>query len=421
MGKARITYRFGYSPHSARSETQQKTQQSNREQHSDGSGFGENRQRPVFDHALPAEPEYSEPSRDYISWEDAFDKEASRIEREIRRSGSPHYTSPESIETRESPETEAAFAHIPFYDESLHTAYRRKSGGVRWLSALSAFAGAILTGIVLGMLVLSLFRGDFSPIRELAGMGAAGAGEAAEGAVTGLDGAGPESGALTGSAEGLPGPGGDGQRGAVSLELPEATYYFVQNGVFSGREGADAALDMLREKGLSGAVETGAAFSVYAGAAVTRDDALLISHHLQNEDLEVYVKPYVLPAVDAISGSGTAADGLGEYVRISRELAGTILSISAMRLNEARPGPLGEAERESLARLHQQWTEQANRAVPDTDADKPLLDKMNTALNSAVMTLEQYDKNPSHAYLWQAQAAAAEHLISQKALLEAAM
>jgi stage II sporulation protein B len=199
--------------------------------------------------------------------------------------------------------------------------------------------------------------------------------------------------------------------------VPERTYYFVQNGVFSSREGAAAALGLLKEKGLSGAVEAGDAYSVYAGAAANRDDALLIGHHLQNEGFEVYVKPYVLPAFDA-AVSGGAAEELAEYLRRSRELAGAVLEICAVRLNEARPEPLAEAEAERLKRLHQQWTEQANRLAASASSD-PVQEKLNTALNSAMLTLERYDKDPVHAYLWQAQAAAADHIIAQRAFLAA--
>lgn len=408
MRRAKITYRFDH-----RGQPVPPGMQPSGERHGDRTR--EEAGEPVSGKVLPFYQEDMEYRRDYSAWKDDFDEESQRIERAIRESGNGY---------RPPPEGEPAFERTPVYEDVSFPAYRRKSGNLNLFASFSVLAGAILTGIVLGMFVLSIFRGD-APAGEApffrdvaAAPGEGRQTEADKGEGGGADaGAGVSpAGGLAGTDEGASALGRQGEEGM--LGLPERTYYFVQNGVFSGREGADAASELLKEKGLSAAIEASGAYNVYAGAALTRDDALLISHHLQNEGLEVYVKPYALPAAEAIAWDGADIGLLRNYLQHSRELAEAILSICAMRLNDAQPGALSGSELAELEGLHQRWTEQANGMASETH--KALLDKMNAALNSAVLTLEQYHKKPTHAYLWQAQSAASEHLIAQKAFLEAA-
>jgi len=209
--------------------------------------------------------------------------------------------------------------------------------------------------------------------------------------------------------------------GTANVEMPEQTYYFVQNGVFSTDEGAELAAEQLKEKGLAGAVEISDKRSVFAGTAINRDDALLISQQLQAEGLEVYIKPYVLPAASQIEWSEANGVAVERYLTGSRSLVAMLVSISLQHLNETTPSPLSADQWKDLKAEHQLWTTAASQALEQApESAKPLLQEMNAALNSAVVAIEQYYKKPSGAYMWQVQTAVTEHLIKQKEWLSEA-
>ena len=362
-------------------------------------------------------------ARDYGAWKSPFDEETDRIEmlirgaeaeprtvravREVEQQRPLYYTSDDADDT---------FQRIPFYEEPAPTApvtYRRAKKRMNWFGMTSSVAGAILTGVVLGMFVLSIFRGD--PAAE------------------GNSAADSELPPLTAEVEELEAADADSAVtddpaaandlpslvGVADVQLAEHTYYLVQNGVFSSSEGAELAADQLKEKGLAGAVESGDKLSVFAGAATERDDALLISHHLQNEGLEVYIKPYVLPAVTQLSWSQDGSDALQDYLALSRKLIDEIISVSLQHLNEATPTVIAEEQMKAIKADHQQWTAAANTVISEAPEQmKPLLQGMNTSINSAVVTMEQYNKKPSSVYMWQIQTSATEHVIGQKKLLD---
>ena len=149
------------------------------------------------------------------------------------------------------------------------------------------------------------------------------------------------------------------------------------------------------------------------GAANNHDDAVLVRYYLQNESLDVFIKPYVLPAVSGIPWAGSKGDQIQGYIEKGRNLVSMILDLTSSGLNETNAA-IARPDMEQLQQAHKLWTESANILLEDaSEKMKPLLQTMNTSLNSAIKTLEQYDKSPSDVYLWQAQSAASNHIIAE--------
>jgi len=351
------------------------------------------------------------------TWKSPLNEETYRIERMIRQAETERKPSRVQEDERGIPvyytadHAEESLEQVPFYEEPALSMpiYRRVRRQRNWFGFASAVAGAILTGVVLGMFVLSMFQGDPSLESEFA----------------------PESDWLDPLGNGTTDASAIGDDravlkpdllnvvGSAHVQLPEKTYYFVQNGVFSSENGAVQAASKLKEKGLAGAVENGEKLSVFAGAAEDRDDALLISQQLQNEGLEVYIKPYVLPAVTRLNWSESEAEHLQTYIVKSRDLVDMLISASLQHLSELSPTALPVEQMARLRTDHQEWTKAANQAYATApEAGQSSIAAMNTSINSAIVTLEQYNKKPSNSYLWQVQTAATEHLIQQKQLLE---
>lgn len=345
-------------------------------------------------------------------WKSPIDEETERIERLIRgaETQSQSRNRPEIDSEKSKPlyytaeDADATFGRIPFYEEPAVPMYRRTKKRANWVGMTMSVAGAVLTGVVLGMFVLSLFRGE--PASLFTANSDSAQNNSVNGTEVGADASDPAE-------EQLPIISAD------QAALPEQTYYFVQNGVFSTAEGAELAASELRDRGLAGVVESGEKLSVFAGAAIDRNDALLISNHLQEEGLEVYYKPYVLPAADHIDWSSGDAGIVAEYLKLSRDIAEQLISISLQHLGDATPIAISKEQVQQLKNMHQQWTTKANAVLADApEASKPIVQEMNTDINSAIVSIEQYQKKPSEAYMWQVQTAVTEHLIGQKSLLE---
>ena len=403
MGKARITYRFDRETPSAAPD---------KGDFDEASAAEDTRQWA----SSPLYRQDDEYMRDYGAWKSPYDAEADRIEQLIRHSGAEREADARTDEEHDRVDARAQVAYmrdLPRYTEAGGATYRKKARPSSWVAMSASLAGAILTGVILGAFILSMFRGEAPP--DTGQSGSLNGVAATSGEEAPVDSAGEFTDGVAVVGAGV----GDGLQ-SLTLNLPEQTYYFVQFGVFAGREGADTALEQLKAKGLAGAVASSDRYAVFAAAAATRDDALLLSHHLQSEQLEVFIKPFVLPAVGTLlwQSSSISGEQLAAYAAESRALAGLVLSATALGVNEAAASSLAGDALAALKRQHQQWLERANALVGSAPAEKsPLLERLNTALNSAVANLEQFEKKPDSTYLWQAQAQAAEALIAQQQLL----
>ncbi len=307
-----------------------------------------------------------------------------------------------------SKEADHAFEHLRFYEEAqapvpfVRRASRRK---VNWVGLMSAIAGAVLTGVLLGMFVLAFFHQEDSRLSPLD----------AEQQAQGTTGADTDANAVP-----VPGnvPGQPDAALSTSLTVPGGMYYMVQNGVFSNQEGAELAASQLKDKGFAGAIEQLEQLVVYAGIAQHRDDALLISEQMREAGLEVYIKPYELPATSQPTWSAADAEQMQRYLDAGRQLTDAMIAISIAHLNLTSPKAVDEEQITALRTSHQQWTTEANQfATAGTDLAKVMIQGMNTSINSAMQSIEQYQKKPSAAYMWQVQTAAAEYLIQYKQLL----
>jgi stage II sporulation protein B len=343
-------------------------------------------------------------------------EEADRIERLILESGTAAGKARERDAAGEAGPGVEGDEPVTLPDVAV---YRRvRQPGIRgWPTLLLSGIGAILTGLLLGSFVFHFFRGEPVPAALPPGSAAEHAAAEAAGDPLGersipgeTDGALPSSGADERDA-GIPGGG--------VYRLPEKTYYVVQNGVFSSREGADAAAALLRDKGYAGAVEEGDKLAVYAGMADDRDDALLIARQLEAQKLDIFIKPVGLPAIDIPAGAWPGAETLAAYLAESRKLMDLVMDVSLGHLNESTPGSLTEGERADLKEAHRRWTEAAS-GLPEFSAAEAqnAVRSIGRAAGNAMAAMEQYGKTPSSAYLWQAQTALLDHLVAQKRVLE---
>ncbi|MBW7476210.1 SPOR domain-containing protein [Paenibacillus oenotherae] len=288
----------------------------------------------------------------------------------------------------------------------------RSPRGPSWFKVLASVVGAVATGALFGYLVLTLFTAGDS------GLNAADIATEMPGAANAAN-SGSDLPSTTPQNEGmnaLPTAGNDttigteqGTAATAAVNIPAVSYYMLQYGVFSSKEGLDEALAGLNDKGLAAAqFATGEDYRVYAGMAQDRGKALVLGNKLAN--LEVYMKQIDLPALSALPFAGDAAVA-ETFFQQTRELTGQLDAMTIARLTDDTSDVEG-----SWSELHQNWTRTAalmESGVTDSKG-RTALHKLAQAINTAAVAAGEYEKKSSDAHLWSVQRALMEAVFVQK-------
>ncbi|MDO3676130.1 hypothetical protein [Paenibacillus ehimensis] len=370
-------------------------------------------------------PALNEYTTDFGGWQSSFETETHRVEQLIRESGGGRSFDPETGYV-ERPELTGGNerTHRPYArEESAY--FRRTPGNGSWLRIAASVAGAVVTGVAFGFLVLSMFSGGADTGKTTSPGPTATAQQGTKGAGAGGTASTGETAGNTGDAAAKPGGANSAAPASssvigVAVQIPAKSYAVLQGGVFSSAQGAEAAAADFRKKGLAGAVEAGDKHPVYVGMAGTRDEALGLSQAYQQKNIEVIVKTLDLPAVTKVQWNGKQADVFSNYIAQGDKLVRLITAQTTVHAADVKPEPLDDKALQSIKTTHQSWSQTAS-AVSDGlgEAGKKALPKMNNSLNTAVASLEEYKKNPSSAFLWQAQTAAMQYVVAEKELLKA--
>lgn len=383
---------------------------------------------------------------DYGAWSSPFDAETQRIEEMIRQSEAgrgqrPEPRSERGIErSKADPDTEEKWhdgqtgyfdsryayqadrhnnANGPVWEgpEIVESRYVRHSRPP-WIKLTAAVAGAAATGIVLGLLALSIFSGDgLTKPAVLEDLLAVGKKPAATGEEKPAAAASTQAGVKT---EGIAATGSAAAQAfgnETAIGLQARSYFFLQNGSFTGRQGAEQAAEELKKKGFAAVSEQADRQYVYAGLAFDKEAAQTLGKQLQNAKVDVYLKAYALPAAAKIRWSGEAGT-LKSYLDQSDKLVQMLGKLTLLHLEEAKPTPIDDATVSAVKSAHEAWASSANQVAQNApDEAKPALQQMNNAMNAAKQSIDQYKKNPSSAMLWQAQSGMLQFLIAEKELL----
>lgn len=316
------------------------------------------------------------------------------------------------------------------------TDYKRTySRGPSWLKVFASVTGAIATGALFGYLALALFAGqgpwanDNEPqsVTEAVENASNPSGAAGEDPAAAPSTNGEKPVAGSGLEQVDPSPASttsdptdsSATTGVVQVDLDARSYYALQYGVFSSAEGADAAVAELKDKGLAGhRWDTGNDYRVYVGISGDRDGALALSQQLQG--LEVYVKEIELPSVETMPFEGDSKL-LQAYWKQTNDLIGVLDRLTNDQLELASPKALDSAVSAAWKRLHEQWLSSSSAVAGKLkdESAKESASRLAQALNTAAVTLAEFDKKPSEAYLWNAQSALMGAVFAEKGWLDA--
>jgi stage II sporulation protein B len=385
---------------------------------------------------------------DYGAWNSPFDAETNRIEELIRDSNEregrrPMGAEPEPVERNSrylKPEYEdreyeeldrrdirynGQTGHFqpgpPIYRDDRDDRYEGpvvmgpryvRHNRPPWLKISVSIAGAAVTGVLLGFFALSIFNGS-DPVDAITGLGGKSDTPAAQDAkpvsanVQGTD---TKTAAGTGAAV------VSGKE--VSLSYAGKTYSFLQHGSFANQQGADQTKNDLVKKGLAAASEQSDKYYVFAGVATDKESAMALSQQLKNANkVDIYVKAYTVPAVSKAVWNGSP-ESLKSYLDQSDKLLQSINLLTVMNLDGLQPSPIEASTMQSLAAAHTAWSQVSNTVAQEAgETGRAVVQRMNNAMNSAKVSLDEYKKNPSTAMLWQAQTYMMQFIIAEKELL----
>jgi hypothetical protein len=267
----------------------------------------------------------------------------------------------------------------------------RMSDGPSWGRVFVSVTAAVATGALFGYMVLGLFTGE--PL--FPGKSGVGAGlpvQAPPGISTNPS---TDRTVLPNTTVPSTPPGTPDS----VTQVPGNIYYMLQYGVFKNEESMMTAVNQLQDKGLASATETSDGYRVYVGAAMTRDEAESLAKQLSS--IEVYIKPVEGEPLEV--SSAKLPEGVAEFMNKGAELTRMLTHFTGTGLQDIQPRQMDASDIASMKEMYRQWLNTVS--VVNQFSDKTSEDGQTIvqALNSAVLTLTEFNRKPSRFHLWTAQ------------------
>lgn len=195
-------------------------------------------------------------------------------------------------------------------------------------------------------------------------------------------------------------------------QVPAAVYYMLQYGVFQSEESMQTAIKELKDQGLAAASEKGEDYRVYVGAAATRDEAELLAAQMSN--IEVYIK--AMEGMPLVVPSSALPEGAAAFLNATAELTGKLIRDTGSRLQDKLPQVMNDKDLSALKDTHRQWLSTAS--VTDILSDRAIqeVEAIIQALDSAMLSMNEFELKPSRYQLWTAQSALMKAVIADRHL-----
>jgi hypothetical protein len=280
------------------------------------------------------------------------------------------------------------------------------SEGPSWTRVFLSVTSAVATGALFGYLVLGLFTGEplFPAKSDNRAQNPAAA------SLGGLDIPTTVSTDVTRGSEPTKQLGGE----ADLMTVPAEIYYMLQYGVFQSEESMQIAVKQVQELGLEPTVERNMGYRVYVGAALTRDTAELLAAELAN--MELYIKPVESASLSLPSAS--LPEGARAFMNTTAEYIRKLAQYSSYYLQDQLPEPMNEVDSTALAEAQQQWLSQTPIAAMLGKDSLEEGENIIQALNSAALSMREYNSKPSRFHLWSVQSNTTKAMLSFRNLRE---
>ncbi len=204
----------------------------------------------------------------------------------------------------------------------------------------------------------------------------------------------------------------------VAVSVQGRSYYVLQYGLFSTKEGAEQAKRELEQYGLAAGNDPDEEYRVYAEASrPTANRPSCSAASLKTREWTCTLRKSRCRAVSELKFAGDA-NTAGRYFETSSELASKLSTLSAALLSQEKPGALNASEQAAVTDIHSRWTEAMKSFQTGLSReDEQLGAQIEQTMNSAVSALTEYNRNASKALLWEIQSRMMQYVMQQKELI----
>ncbi|WP_051286758.1 SPOR domain-containing protein [Paenibacillus taiwanensis] len=349
------------------------------------------------------------------------ESEAERVERSIREleasPGAVFLEPPIYDPAAQSATTEGEWRYEPQAgsDGLVYTQARKVKPSL--LKIAGSVVGAVATGALFGFLALSLFKGDVT----LPSVDQAVPAVATLGKDSGANNGGHTTGTLpiigdTGDqTNGQSSSEGQASVPVVAIQIPASISYVLQYGVFSQLEGAQAAANELRKLGLAAVDAEGEGqHRVYAAIAEKKEDAMILSNALKEKQLDLYVRTIERPEITKVAFEGTAAT-LESFTKQGDAVRQWLIRHSTATLQAGNFAAFNQTSMDELRTDHLRWTQSGEKLQKElTKQTSEVWVKLVQTMNTAITAVNEYNKKPAAAHLWNIQQSCIQYMMLEQ-------
>lgn len=283
---------------------------------------------------------------------------------------------------------------------------------VRNSSKIVVTAGsAILIGILLGLIVLSIF----SNLEENERTGT-NQGEQALPNHTSMPGQDENtSGEEANEGEGLIlDPSGNPPAGEAAGEtlLPPRLYFVVQAGVFSEESAAQEVVSSMQSAGRAGIyLENETPYRTYIGMTGNRDDAQRLSSYFEQQDIEFFVRQHETPAFISLhpAAEQVETEALKSFLDRGDQLLEKVNQAASQGVADEEY-QLSSDEWSAIQEAHRLFLEESHDLSPNWKEGEEWIGEMVLQLTEAVNTLETFRTQQHTSFLWKVQQHSLQYL-----------
>lgn len=365
------------------------------------------------DSIAPLETEYV----DDVNKDHYFLKEQNHTEHWVKEKGE-HQHEPQrnnqvmletdTIDTHE----EWTWTHSSVYEDIGPAHTRKRPPAV--MKLIGSIIGAVATGLLFTFLALSLIRGEVALPDVTKSIAAIANSDAGTGGVLPAQQQTDEN----GNPEGSPNTavGDDRKQPSITVNIPAAQSYVLQYGVYAKDEGAQQAIAELQNLGLGGVLahDPDGNRRVFAAVSLERDDAMLLSASLHTKEGSIYVRPFDREAITQLAFTGDS-NVLNSFMTQSDLVREWLITQSSKMLQQTPLEAFSVANMDVLRTEHLRWTQwgqQIQKSMGEKAADQWL--KMVQAMNTAISAVNEYNKKPASAHLWNIQQACMQYMLLEQ-------
>ena len=206
--------------------------------------------------------------------------------------------------------------------------------------------------------------------------------------------------------------------GAASLAISEQVIYVLQAGVFSDRVGAETALSDQKKNGMNGSIVGNGPFHLFVGMTMEKENGVAMANALKEKGIEIYVKEYPISSFKGNLSEETYTS-FSKWIQTGDQLVATLASQTGESISTDK----SSIDFATIQKQHQQFLIETQALAPllqqeQLTEQEKVINEMVKQMNISIQALAAYQKNPNQVYLWDIEAGLLNYKMQYQKLME---